>query len=235
MSGFGDRCHWGAELEWLELVSGCPRLGDPSCKSVPRSGMRTRRPCLVFVPDFDSCVDPPAQWLFALGAAFPARNTLKTLLFIVVALIILGLLVAAASRRKSGRGDDPWPFYAKKLLSAPEQILYHRMVKVLPEHIVLAQVQVSRVLGVKKGFNFREWNNRINRLSYDFVVCSKDSTVLFAVELDDKSHEAKARSDTDRKKDAATKAAGVRLVRWNVASLPDEQAIRAVIEAGIWA
>ena len=160
---------------------------------------------------------------------------MKTFLFAVVALIILGLLVAAASRRKSGGGGDSWPFYAKKLLSAPEQILYHRMVKALPEHIVLAQVQVSRVLGVKKGFNFHEWNNRSNRLSYDFVVCSKDSTVLFAVELDDKSHEAKARADTDRKKDEATKAAGVRLVRWNVTSLPDEQAIRAVIEAGIWA
>jgi very-short-patch-repair endonuclease len=105
------------------------------------------------------------------------------------------------------------------------------MAKALPEHIVLAQVQVSRVLGVKKGFNFHEWNNRINRLSYDFVVCSRDSTVLFAVELDEKSHEAEARADTDRKKDKATSAAGIKLVRWHVKSLPDGQAIRAVVAA----
>jgi len=110
-------------------------------------------------------------------------------------------------------------------------VLYHRLIRALPEHIVLAQVQVSRVLGVKKGFNFHEWNNRINRLSYDFVVCAKDSTVLAAIELDDKSHETPAREDTDGKKDKATKAAGLRLVRWHVKSLPDDIAIRAEFAA----
>ena len=159
---------------------------------------------------------------------------MKALLFVVAALVVIALLIAVAIRKKSGVGklEGPWPLYAKKPLTTPEQILYHRMVKALPEHIVLAQVQVSRVLGVKKGFNFREWNNRINRLSYDFVVCSKDSTVLFAVELDEKSHDAEARAYTDRKKDKATNAAGIKLVRWHVKSLPDEQAIRAVVAAG---
>ena len=92
---------------------------------------------------------------------------------------------------------------------------------------VLAQVQVSRVLRVKKGFNVQAWNNRINRLSYDFVVCSKDATVLAAIELDDKTHESASRTDTDAKKERATHAAGVRLIRWHVRSLPDEQTIRA--------
>jgi Protein of unknown function (DUF2726) len=107
------------------------------------------------------------------------------------------------------------------------QVLYHRLITALPEHIILAQVQVSRVLGVKKGFNFNEWNNRINRLSYDFVVCTKDLTVLAAVELDDKSHETRSCAETDGKKDRATTAAGVRLIRWNVKSLPDQVAIQA--------
>lgn len=80
--------------------------------------------------------------------------------------------------------------------------------------------------------HFHEWNNRINRLSYDFVVCSKDSAVLFVVELDEKSHQAERREDTDRKKDKATNAAGIKLIRWHVKSLPDEQEIRAVIAAG---
>ena len=161
---------------------------------------------------------------------------MKTILFVVVALVVLAavaiVLTAARKKSRTGTPEGPWPFYAKKPLSQPEQILYHRMVKALPEHIVLAQVQVSRVLGVKKGFNFHEWNNRVNRLSYDFVVCSKDSTVLLAIELDEKSHEAEDRANTDRKKDKATVAAGVKLVRWHVKSLPDEETIRAVVAAG---
>lgn len=152
---------------------------------------------------------------------------MKLLTLVIVLLVVAVVALAILKKRGgSGGGPRPWPFYAKRPLSQPEQVLYHRMVKALPEHIVLAQVQVSRVLGVKKGFNFHEWNNRINRLSYDFVVCAKDSTVLAAIELDDKSHEATARAETDQKKEKATSSAGVRLIRWHVKSLPDEQAIK---------
>lgn len=154
---------------------------------------------------------------------------MKTALFILLVLALAVIALAVLKKRGSlaGASDAPWPFYAKRLLSNPEQVLYHRLVRALPEQIVLAQVQVSRVLGVKKGFNFHEWNNRVNRLSYDFVICSKDSAVVGAIELDDKSHEAASRVDTDLKKDKATAAAGVRMVRWHVKAMPDEAAIKA--------
>ena len=149
--------------------------------------------------------------------------------FLVVILLALAITVLLYLKKQGlleGKGSGPWPFYIKKPLTQPEQVLYHRLVKALPEHVVLAQVQVSRVLGVKKGFNFNEWNNRINRLSYDFVVCAKDSSVLAAIELDDKSHESNRRSATDEKKNKATADAGLRLIRWNVKSLPDESTIQ---------
>jgi hypothetical protein len=148
----------------------------------------------------------------------------------VVIFLFLALIVVLALLKKRGRlgagGSRPWPFYVKRPLTQPEQVLYHRLVKSLPNHLILAQVQVSRVLGVKKGFRFSEWNNRINRLSYEFVICGKDSTVIAAIELDDKSHEGAHRVDTDAKKNRATTDAGLRLIRWHVKSLPDEQMIR---------
>lgn len=156
---------------------------------------------------------------------------------IVVAVIVLLLLALIAKKFASGtREPNPWPrstqMRAKKPLTQPEQILYWRLVKALPRfcvfRIVLAQVQCSRVLGVKRGFNFHEWNNRINRLSYDFVICKKDGSVVAAIELDDKTHDSAKRAETDAKKQRATEAAGVMLVRWNVAKLPDESAIRSL-------
>ena len=149
-------------------------------------------------------------------------------------LLLLGLVVAVAFivvaifKKRPHRQESAasWPFYAKRPLSQPEQVLYHRLVKALPDHIVLAQVQVSRVLGVKKGFSFHEWNNRINRLSYDFVVCSHDATVVAAIELDDKSHESNSRVATDQKKNRATASAGIRLIRWHVRALPDTSTIQ---------
>ncbi len=159
---------------------------------------------------------------------------MKSLLPVLLVLLVLVLIVVALAvmkkRRHLGSGQaDSWPFYAKRPLSQPEQVLYHRLVSALPEHIVLAQVQVSRVLGVKKGFNFHEWNNRINRLSYDFVVCRKDATVLAVIELDDKTHAADERAQTDQKKEKATSAAGVRLFRWQVSALPNQAAIQTAL------
>jgi hypothetical protein len=151
----------------------------------------------------------------------------------VVALAVLLVLVAAVvivlqkRHALSPRPDEPWPFYRKKPLSEPEQVLYHRLVQALPECIVLAQVQLSRVLGVKKGANFGRWNNRISQKSVDFVVCLKDSTVVAVVELDDSTHNRPARKIADATKDKALESADIPIVRWTVKSLPDEAEIRA--------
>jgi hypothetical protein len=145
---------------------------------------------------------------------------------ILLALVVFALRFLKMRGLLEGRASEAWPLYVKKPLTQPEQVLYHRLVKALPNHIVMAQVQVSRVLGVKKEANFNEWNNRINRMSYDFVVCTKDATAVAAIELDDKSHEAKGRSATDQKKNQASAAAGLRLIRWNVKALPDELTIQ---------
>jgi hypothetical protein len=158
------------------------------------------------------------------------ENRLKVL-WLIAALLALAIVALAILKKRvaSDGSGGAWPFYLKRLLSSPEQVLYHRLVGALPDHVVLAQVQVSRVLGVKKGFDFHHWNNRINRLSYDFVVCRKDATVLAAIELDDATHESKSRARTDEKKDRATSAANLKLVRWHVKALPDADGIRAAI------
>lgn len=151
------------------------------------------------------------------------NTSFAAIILVAIAAIVF---VIFKKRGESGAGDAPWPFYAKKPLTQPEQILYHRLVAAMPECIVLAQVQLSQVLGVKKGVNFHAWNNRINRMSLDFLVCLKDSTIVAAVELDDKTHEKTSRVEADAKKEKALSAAGVTLVRWHVSALPDETAIR---------
>jgi hypothetical protein len=152
---------------------------------------------------------------------------LKLLILVALVAMVGALAVLVLTRiLRPAQGSVQWPFYAKKVLSPPEQILYHRLVRALPECLVLAQVQLSRVLGVKKGSNFGEWNNRINRLSLDFVVCLKDSTVVAAIELDDSSHKEARRAEADARKARALEAAGIKLLRWSTNSIPNEAAIR---------
>jgi len=153
-----------------------------------------------------------------------------TLFIFVIVFIIMVMLLLLTLKFNNSKGSDDklWPFYAKKPLSNFEQLLYFRLCKALPEYIVLAQVALSRILGVKKGNNFGEWFNRINRMSVDFVLCSKDLTIIAVIELDDSSHEKENRRVSDLKKDKALSSAGIRIVRWQAKSIPDEVAIKAM-------
>jgi very-short-patch-repair endonuclease len=145
-------------------------------------------------------------------------SMIPLLIFGIVVIVLLAILKAKA---QGGSGNKDWPFYAKKPLSQPEQILYFRLVQALPNNIILAQVQLSRLLGVKKGNNFQAWSNRINRMSADFVVCNKDSSIVAVIELDDATHEREDRRAADAKKDKALGAAGVQIIRWQAKAIPD--------------
>ena len=140
------------------------------------------------------------------------------LIIVVVVVVVFALLKAKA---QGGGADEVWPFYAKKPLSQPEQILYFRLIQALPDHIILAQVQLSRLLGVKKGNNNQAWSNRINRMSADFVVCNKDSSIVAVIELDDATHQREDRQAADAKKDKALGSAGIQVVRWQAKTIPD--------------
>jgi len=153
----------------------------------------------------------------------------STLTFLIVAAAVIAILSLRKSKLKNGLDDGQWPFEVKAPLSKAEQILYLRLVQALPQQIILAQVQLSRLLLVKKGYNSQSWLNRINRMSVDFVVCDKDSSVICAIELDDATHQRKDRQAADAKKDIALSSAGVPIVRWQAKSLPNIATIQAAL------
>jgi len=162
------------------------------------------------------------------------------LLLVVMAIgVVLAVLIPWIRRRsKVGRWQtwnprsrdtrESWPFASRRVLSEPEQVLYFRLVRALPECIVLAQVQLSHFLHVKKGFGPRAWNERIEGLSVDFLVCLKDSTIVAAVELDDGPPGQRVRSEPDARKEKALESAGIALFRWSADALPTNVEIRLV-------
>jgi hypothetical protein len=111
---------------------------------------------------------------------------------IVIGVAVLLLFVLLAKKIASQKRElIEWPVYAKKPLTQPEQILYWRLIKALPRfcvlRIVLAQVQCPRVLGVRGGFNFHEWNNRINRLRETLNKSPRCSAPWFGMQRKEKS------------------------------------------------
>ena len=164
---------------------------------------------------------------------------MKSLYLLIVIIFAIGA-IASIIAKKGNTGDGrkkeqlldysrKWPFYKKQLLTKPEQVLYFKILEALPEYLIFAQVQLSQILGVEKGYSYSEWYNRINRMSVDFVVCNKAAEIVALIELDDSTHEKEDRKEADRKKDKACKDAGIRLVRWNVKAIPDKAQIRKAV------
>ena len=151
---------------------------------------------------------------------------MKGLLAVVLMLLVAGIVLAALRKRQAGEGGKvpvTWPVYAKRVLSQPEQVLYQRLIRAFPEHVVLAQVALPAFLGVKKGENFQAWYNRFGRLYADFVLCTRDFRAVAVIELDDRSHDSPRRQDADARKAAVLSSAGIALHRVNVNPLPNEE------------
>jgi very-short-patch-repair endonuclease len=155
--------------------------------------------------------------------------SIALLIAAVLILAFLGVL-AAKLKPRGGLFAKPWPLEAKRqLLTERERALYQHLVQSLPNHIVLAQVQLLQVLNFQRGRRTQAIANRIIQLSLDFLILNPDTSIVAAVELDDATHTREARRQADARKDHALKSAGVPLIRWNAKNLPDRVAILAAI------
>ena len=151
---------------------------------------------------------------------------------LIPALIFLGLAVAFAIAigTLKRRASAEWPVNARRVLTAPEQVLYHRLRAAFPELVVFGQVALSQLVEVRYVKGHHAVFNRISRLVADFVVCAADFRAIAVIELDDRSHQNERRADADRRKAAALEAAGIPLHRFNVKSLPSVEEIRNQVQ-----
>ena len=111
---------------------------------------------------------------------------------------------------------------ANALLSRAEQILYGRLVRAFPGHIVLSKVALSRLSSAAPADAVA-----------DFVVCRADFTAVAVLELDISSARRNdARRGDARRGDAQLRAAGFRVIRLPADDIPGERALRALVAVG---
>lgn len=99
--------------------------------------------------------------------------------------------------------------------------MYFRLVESFPELIVLAQVSFSALM-YSTGTASR---NKFDRKTADFVLCTKSFDVVAVIELDDASHNGRAKEDGDR--DALLTGIGYRVLRFK--KTPDVAALQAAV------
>lgn len=124
----------------------------------------------------------------------------------------------------------------KALLTPNETEFFHRLQRSLPAYRVFPQVSFAALL-TDDGQLSRQarWTlrARFDRKIADYVVCEAGSLKVVAlVELDDSTHNG----DSDRRRDAITRAAGYRTFRFQSKAKPSERDIAALFgHAEAWA
>lgn len=146
-------------------------------------------------------------------------------IFFLLALALLPVIVLNLKAYFSGP-NQKWPYKPREPQTENEWDMYWRLVKALPDHVVLAQVAMSAIVDVKLVQNRYVWRNRIDRKVVDYVVCSRGGGVVAAIELDDKTHRQRSRRKADKVKNKAFADAGIKLIRWESRDKPEGGQIR---------
>lgn len=121
-----------------------------------------------------------------------------------------------------------WPPTATRVLNAMERQAYDVLRQALPDHLVLAQVPLSRFIRVPTRYSYGEWLGRVGQLSADLVVCDASSQVLAVVEV--RGHEESARSlQRHQRMTRVLKAADIRVLVWAEDELPTPEAARSAL------
>ena len=171
------------------------------------------------------------------------------LLIPIVLLLVVGALVlllvrqrsnqraaAEPARKKGGNSREAldtviaWPPQATRILTAPERKAYSALRSALPEHIILAQVPLSRFMKVPTRNSYSEWLRRVGLMSVDMVVCDASSQVIGVVDIraGDGKENLRARQRHARM-DRVLEAAGIPVHVWLDNAIPSPTMVRETI------
>lgn len=142
---------------------------------------------------------------------------MEWILLLVVLLVIAALLLKNISRTEP---EQSQPLYEqqKAFLTPAERSFYGVLLQAVDaKTAVFSKVRVADVLKPVPGLDRSKWQTAFNKISakhFDFVLCDiKTLSVHMVIELDDSSHQKKARVNRDDFLNSACKSAKLDLIR----------------------
>jgi hypothetical protein len=146
------------------------------------------------------------------------------LFFVVVVLILVFFRKKAPLKYKR----------VKNLFTPSEKKFYFVLQEVLPKGTLLfAKVRAADVILPVSAEDRSRWRAAFNKVAckhFDYVVCDEKLNILFAIELDDASHNKKERKERDDFLNWACKSAGVPLLRVPLQKEYDKRSLQKAIE-----
>lgn len=160
---------------------------------------------------------------------------------VTIWILLVGLLLATAAsvllrfylpKSEARRVDTGrWPVYARQVLTADEQALYYRLRRGLPDHVILAHVSLSYLLGVARSVpDDRRVSGRYRELTANFVICRANFQPVAVVELDRGSYDRPRPGLMDGRKIKALKSASLRVILVSAGEIPNDEDLARWLE-----
>ena len=108
-----------------------------------------------------------------------------------------------------------YPYHARPLLTKREYQFY-RLLKQEADrygYLICPKVGLKDLMAVSRKGRYMKYFRLIAQKHVDFVICDENLRVLFAIELDDSSHDTKEAKRRERFKDRAFRSAQIPLKR----------------------
>ena len=166
----------------------------------------------------------------------------------VVALVVLLVVLqrsrraaAAAPRQNAQRKSKPramdaldtvaaWPPQATRVLTIGERKAWVVLRAALPDHMILAQVPLSRFMKVPTRNSYSEWLRRVGLMSADILVCDSASQVVAVVDVRAAAHKESPRArQRHARMDRVIAAASIPMHVWYEDEIPTPAIARDII------
>ncbi|MES2090310.1 MAG: DUF2726 domain-containing protein [Pseudomonadota bacterium] len=145
-----------------------------------------------------------------------------------------GLVLGWAMRgRRSGDSRDwprRWRLNARPVFTADERALFKELRSALPNHVVLAKLNLLRFCQAADEFEARSWYDRLHTLHVSFAICTPNGTVVSVIDVEP-AHKAKSQR-SQKMKEAVLEACRVRYVRCRAGQQWPQQALMAAWALG---
>jgi len=161
--------------------------------------------------------------------------------YVIFAVVLIAIFIIVINRISSGSEkrkvfkNNKYSYFAKQLImSHAEAEFFKKLYAVAGErYFVFPQVHLSALLDHKvKGQDWSIAFRHINGKSVDYVLCEKETLrPVYAIELDDFTHERNDRVDRDIEVERIFNEAGLPLVRFKNINASSDDIIQALTNA----
>lgn len=140
---------------------------------------------------------------------------------------VVGLLLGAILQRRRPASKREWPRHwrlnARPMFTTDERLLFKELRAALPNHVVLAKLNLLRFCQAADEFEARAWYDRLHTLHVSFAICTPNGSVVSVIDIDAPSKASSARSQ--RMKEAVLEACRIRYVRCRPGQWPHQALI----------